>query len=62
MNFFHATELQPGPVAFDSDEAVETLTVTLEKALAFLDGAEIADAQTAAGLLWLDRLSRQQFR
>ena len=62
MHFFHATGLQPGPVAFDSDEAIETLTVTLEEALALLDGAEIADAKTAAGLLWLDRFSRQQFR
>lgn len=62
MHFFHATGLQAGPVAFDSDEAIETLTVTLDEALAFLDGGEIADAKTAAGLLWLDRVYRQQFR
>lgn len=62
MHFFHATELQAGPVAFDSDEAIETLSVRLDKALALLDDGEIADAKTAAGLLWLDRQMRQQFR
>lgn len=62
MHFFHATGLQAGPVAFDSDEAIETVTLTLNEALAFLDSGNITDLKTAAGLLWLDRLSRQQFR
>jgi ADP-ribose pyrophosphatase len=55
MRFFHATELQPGATAFDSEESIRTEIVSLDRALGLLDGGEIADVKTVAGLLWLDR-------
>lgn len=55
MRFYHATELQPGTTAFDSEESIRTEIVPLNRALGLLERGGISDAKTVAGLLWLDR-------
>ncbi len=42
----------------DEDERLELRHVTLDEALAMLDGGGIADAKSILGVLWLDRLHR----
>jgi ADP-ribose pyrophosphatase len=42
----------------DEDERLELRHVTIDEAMAMVDGGEIADAKTILGILWLDRLAR----
>lgn len=42
----------------DEDERLELRHVTLDEALAMLDGGAITDAKSILGVLWLDRLRR----
>jgi ADP-ribose pyrophosphatase len=55
LTLFLATDLQPVAVEAPEDEDLELSWVTLDEALAALDRAEIADAKTVAGVLWLAR-------
>ena len=62
ITFFHATELTPGATAFDEDEDLDTLCVSVDKALAMLHDGTIKDAKTWIGLRWLYGRRSQQFR
>lgn len=55
LTLFLATRLRPAAVATPEDEELEVSWVTLPDALEALDAAEIADAKTVAGILWLAR-------
>ena len=54
MHLFLATELQPSPLAPDSDEIVEVVRMTLAEALTLVERGEICDAKTIVGL-WAAR-------
>jgi ADP-ribose pyrophosphatase len=56
MHLFLATDLSRAESALEDDEEVEVEWRTLPGALAALDGGEIADAKTIAGVLWFARL------
>jgi ADP-ribose pyrophosphatase len=47
-----------GRLTPDEDERLELRHVTVDEALAMIDGGEIADAKSILGVLWLDRLRR----
>ncbi len=42
----------------DEDERLELRHVTIDEAVAMVEGGEIADAKSILGILWLDRLAR----
>jgi ADP-ribose pyrophosphatase len=42
----------------DEDERLELSRLTIDEALALVDGGGISDAKTILGVLWLDRLRR----
>ena len=50
MHLYLATELEPSPLAADSDENIEVVLVTLTDALALVERGEICDAKTIIGL------------
>jgi ADP-ribose pyrophosphatase len=50
MHLFLATELEPSPLAPDSDESVEVVRMPLPEALGFVERGEICDAKTIVGL------------
>lgn len=43
----------------DEDERLELRHVTLDEALAMVDGGEVRDAKSILGILWLERLRRR---
>ena len=52
IHLFIATDLTAGATAFDADEFVETVTVTLSEALRMVRAGEITDAKTICTLLY----------
>jgi ADP-ribose pyrophosphatase len=58
LHCFLAEDLYPAPASPDSDERIEVVAVPLDHALALVDGGEIRDAKTVAGLLLAARRSR----
>jgi ADP-ribose pyrophosphatase len=50
MHLFLATELEPSPLAPDSDESLEVVWLPLPEALALVERGEICDAKTIVGL------------
>lgn len=50
MHLFLATELEPSPLAADSDERIEVVRMPLAEALALVERGEICDAKTIIGL------------
>jgi len=50
MHLYLATELEPSPLAADSDENIEVVLITLTDALALVDRGQICDAKTIIGL------------
>ena len=50
MHLFLATELEPSPLAADSDENIEVVLIPLTDALALVDRGQICDAKTIIGL------------
>lgn len=54
MHLFLATELEPSPLAADSDENIEVVRMPLAEALALVERGEICDAKTIIGL-WAAR-------
>ncbi len=55
MHTFLATDLADAAGAADDDEELEMRWHTLAEALAAVDGGEIRDAKSIAGILWLAR-------
>jgi ADP-ribose pyrophosphatase len=55
MHLFLATELEPSPLAPDSDENLEVVPIPLVEALALVERGEIRDAKTIVGLWAADR-------
>jgi ADP-ribose pyrophosphatase len=61
LTLFLATQLQPIDSTSPDDEALERSWLTLPDALAAIDGGEIRDAKSLAGILWLARrLAREE--
>ena len=62
MHLYLATGLQSvtgdDRLAPDEDERLELSRLTLDEALAGMDGGEITDAKSILAILWLDRLRR----
>jgi ADP-ribose pyrophosphatase len=54
MHLFLATELEPSPLAPDSDESLEVVQMPLLEALGLVERGEICDAKTIVGL-WAAR-------
>jgi len=54
MHLFLATDLEPSPLAPDSDENVEVVRMPLPETLALVERGEICDAKTIVGL-WAAR-------
>lgn len=52
MHFFHATELTPGPTAFDDDERIEVKIFSIDAAWRLV-AQGVADAKTILALFWL---------
>ena len=50
MYLFLATELEPSPLAADSDECIEVVRMPFSEALALVEQEEIRDAKTIIGL------------
>jgi len=50
MHLYLATELEPSPLAPDSDESIEVVRIPLADALALVERGEICDAKTIIGL------------
>jgi ADP-ribose pyrophosphatase len=50
MHLYLATELEPSPLAADSDESIEVMRMPLAEALALVERGEICDAKTIIGL------------
>ena len=50
MHLYLATELEPSPLAADSDENIEVVPIPLTDALALVDRGQICDAKTIIGL------------
>ena len=50
MHLFLATELEPSPLAADSDESIEVVRMPVAEALALVERGEICDAKTIIGL------------
>lgn len=51
IHLFLCSEFQKGNVNLDKGEEVETLTLTLEEALDFINSGQIVDAKTIIGIL-----------
>ncbi|MFC1926334.1 NUDIX hydrolase, partial [Chloroflexota bacterium] len=51
MDLYLATELAPGKLSPDSDEAIEVVRIPLVKAPELVASGEICDAKSIAGLL-----------
>jgi ADP-ribose pyrophosphatase len=60
MHLFLATGLHPGPAALEAGEQIKTLSVSWAEAMALVNDGKIRDAKTLVGLLYYDRLRRQQ--
>jgi len=62
MHLYLATDLESitgdGRLAPDEDERLEVSRVSLDDALALVDGGGICDAKSIVAILWLDRLRR----
>jgi ADP-ribose pyrophosphatase len=50
MHLFLATDLEPSPLAADSDESIEVVRMPVAEALALVERGEICDAKTIIGL------------
>ncbi len=50
IHLFLATDLEPSPLAADSDESIEVVRAPLGDALAMVERGEICDAKTIIGL------------
>ena len=59
MHLFLATGLRPGPAALEVGEQIHTLLLPWAEALALIDAGQIRDAKTLAGLLFYDRIRRE---
>jgi ADP-ribose pyrophosphatase len=55
MHLFLARGLQPGPMALEPGEKIETLVVTWDEAMRMVHDGTIEDAKTLIGLLDFDR-------
>jgi ADP-ribose pyrophosphatase len=58
IEFFLAEGLTLQRRQLDHGEFLDVFTLTLADALALVDGGEITDIKTIAGLFWLERLRR----
>lgn len=59
MHFFHAADLQAGASQPDEDEAIEVVTLPLERARSMQANGDIADMKTIVAILWLsERVGR----
>jgi ADP-ribose pyrophosphatase len=56
QHLFLATDLQPGPMALEAGEEIETHDVPWDEALKMIDAGQIRDAKTLVGLLYYDRV------
>jgi ADP-ribose pyrophosphatase len=52
MHFYVATGLQPGPMALEAGEDIQTLLCTWDETLEMVRRGDIHDAKTIAGLLY----------
>jgi ADP-ribose pyrophosphatase len=60
LHCFLAEDLSPAPARADPDERIEVVPASLARALELIDGGEIRDAKSIAGvLLAARRLSRR---
>jgi ADP-ribose pyrophosphatase len=55
LTIYMATGLHPTEVAAPEDELLESSWLTLDQALAAIDGGRIVDAKSLVGILWLAR-------
>ena len=60
MHLYLATGLTAGQPAREEGEEIENWLVTWEDAVAMVFRGEIQDAKTIVGLLWVDRLRREE--
>jgi ADP-ribose pyrophosphatase len=60
MHLYLATDLRDAPGEADADELLEPLWMTLDEALAAIDGGRIRDGKTIAGVEWLARRLRSR--
>ncbi len=51
LHCFLAEDLSPAPGRADADERIEVVPISLDRALELIDGGEIRDAKSVAGLL-----------
>jgi ADP-ribose pyrophosphatase len=59
MHLYLATGLTEGETAREEGEEIENWVVPLEEAVAMVFRGEIEDAKTIVGLLWIERLRRE---
>jgi ADP-ribose pyrophosphatase len=59
MHLYLATGLTEGETAREEGEEIENWLVTWDEAIAMIFRGEIKDAKTIVGLLWVDRLRRE---
>ena len=58
MHFYLAEFLQPGPMALEPGEDIQTVLYTLEESLEMVRRGEIRDAKTLAALLYYQQFLR----
>jgi len=62
MSIYLARNLKAGVAQPEDDEVIELKLVPLEKAVSMIFKGTIQDAKTIAGVLWLDRQTRDKTR
>lgn len=60
LSVYLASDLAPDPRDAPDDEAIEVVRLGLDEALAAIDGGEIADAKSIAGIEWAARRLRSR--
>lgn len=60
MHLFLATELTPGPAALEPEEEIQNQLTPWEETLRLVDTGQVRDAKSLVGLMFYDRLRRQQ--
>ena len=58
INFFLATGLEEGKVQRDRDEYIQVVERPLSRVLDLIEGGELRDGKSVAGLLYVDRFLR----
>lgn len=60
MHLFLATDLQPGDMALEAGEEIETHVIPWSEAMRMVDAGEVRDAKSLVGLMFCDRLRREK--